>query len=140
MNKYKFFNVRSEKFFEFFSNFVQDPAFDKYEGRDLTVTITEHRPSRTRKQENYYRKCCHLVARESGDYSADDIHEIILGMTWGTHVETILGQQKRIPVRRSADSKNPKEYAELTETLAHLASEYLGYVLPTPEELEQYGS
>lgn len=137
MEQFNFFGDRTEKLLDFLEPMVGPGPVEKYRGRTVVLRLTEYKPSRTRKQENYYRKCCRIVGQEIG-YDPDDIHEIVLATTWGSEVREVFGQKKRVPLKRSADSKNPKEYAELTETLARLAAEYAGFVLPTPEELENY--
>ena len=105
-------------------------------GKADSITITAERTpqTRTRPQENYYRKWCNEFASWSG-LTPDEMHNEMLCITFGTQeVETKFGTKRR-PVKRSGQVKK-EEYSLLIEQLIITAAG-LGFAIP-PAETE-YG-
>ena len=52
----------------------------------------------------------------------------------GSQVITVLGHQKRVPVKRSGDM-SPGEYLDFVDRVKALAAEQLGLYIPDPNEV-----
>lgn len=101
-------------------------------GRDgITVEIRPLKHSRTRPQENYYRKYCAEFGGFCG-MTPDEMHEELLCQCYGSIEQVTRFGIKRRPVKRSSDAKRT-DYSELIETLCRVAAE-TGYYIPPPVE------
>lgn len=109
-------------------------AMARGSGDGLTLTIKRAKQSRTRSQENYYRKWCGAFARWCG-MTPDEMHEELLCMTFGSEeVHTKMGIKRR-PLRRSADA-SINLYGGLIENLQMTAAQ-MGFVVPDPGEIDE---
>lgn len=109
-------------------------AMARGSGDGLTLTIKRAKQSRTRSQENYYRKWCGAFARWCG-MTPDEMHEELLCMTFGSEeVYTKMGIKRR-PLRRSADA-SINLYGGLIENLQMTAAQ-MGFVVPDPGEIDE---
>jgi hypothetical protein len=96
----------------------------------ITLEVKPIRTSRTRHQENYYRKWCNAFAKYCG-MTPDEMHDEILCQCYGSsqHV-TKMGLVRR-PKKRSGDTSKG-DYSDLIETLYRVAAE-MGFNIPPPE-------
>jgi len=102
--------------------------------KDWDLTATIHKAQRSRSVEKYYRGVVlKMIAEHTGD-SEKDLHEVLLGEILGSQVVTILGHQKRVPVKRSGDMA-PAEYMDFVDRVKALAAEHLGLYIPDPGEV-----
>ncbi len=101
----------------------------------ITLIAEKTTKTRTRPQENYYRKWCGEFAKWAG-LTPDEMHEEILCLAFGTvESETKFGVKRR-PVKRSGQVKR-EEYSLLIEQLILTAAE-IGFAIPPPPMPEQY--
>lgn len=113
-----------------------------FEGAKLGVNleISHKKKSRSRAQENYFRKWERGFADFCG-LTQDEMHEELLCRCFGSEeVETRFGIKRR-PSKRSNRS-SPSEYAELIDTLI-IVSAQTGFAVPpppTPEEYKEYAN
>jgi len=127
--------------FSYFSNMFPDAASDlvsvnKSAPEGITIEITPMKISRTRPQENYYRKYCAEFGRYCG-MTPDEMHEELLCETYGsTEHATKFGIRRR-PAKRS-HSASKQDYSQLIETLCRVAAEMGYYVPPAEEERRRY--
>tara|TARA_R110000850_G_scaffold240821_1_gene365334 strand:- start:160 stop:582 length:423 start_codon:yes stop_codon:yes gene_type:complete len=95
----------------------------------LTVIAEKTTYSRSRPQENYYRKWC----RAFGDWAGltpDEMHEELLCIAFGTEeTETKFGYKTR-PAKRSGEVKRD-EYSLLIDHLTITAAK-MGFAVPPP--------
>jgi len=104
---------------------------NKRAAEGVIIEIKPMRASRTRPQENYYRKWCAEFARFCG-MTPDEMHEELLCQCYGsTEHATKFGIRRR-PAKRSNDVDKP-DYSELIETLCRIAAE-VGFYVPPAEE------
>lgn len=97
-------------------------------GKDgISITIEPIKPSRSRVQENYYRKHCAEFAKFCG-MTPDEMHEEMLCQCYGSEeVPTSFGMRRR-PVKRSGQASR-SDYSELVDTMIRIAAE-MGYQIP----------
>jgi hypothetical protein len=113
-----------------------------FEGAKLGINleVSRKKKSRSRPQENYFRKWERGFAEFCG-LTQDEMHDELLRRSFGSEeVETRFGIKTR-PVQRSTRS-SPAEYSELIETLIIVAAE-MGFAIPpppSPEEYEEYAN
>tara|TARA_B000000437_G_scaffold191199_1_gene149666 strand:- start:247 stop:711 length:465 start_codon:yes stop_codon:yes gene_type:complete len=101
----------------------------------VELQISKKRKSRSRPQENYYRKWEREFAKHCG-LTQDEMHTELLCRAFGSEeVETRLGLKVR-PTKRSSKI-SLSEYSELIETLIIIAAE-MGFAIPPPPTPEQY--
>lgn len=101
-------------------------------GKAESITLTAQRTpqTRTRQQENYYRKWCNQFASWAG-LTPDEMHDEILCITFGTEeVDTKFGIKRR-PAKRSGNIKK-EEYALLIDQLIITAAD-IGFAVPPAE-------
>ena len=104
---------------------------NKKAAEGVVIEIKPMRASRTRPQENYYRKWCAEFARFCG-MTPDEMHEELLCQCYGsTEHATKFGIRRR-PAKRSNDV-DKQDYSELIETLCRIAAE-VGFYVPPAEE------
>ena len=108
--------------------------------RGVNLDLSRKQKSRSRPQENYFRKWEREFAKFCG-LTQDEMHDELLRRSFGSEeVETRFGIKTR-PVKRSNRS-TPAEYSELIETLIIVAAE-MGFAIPpppSPEEYEEYAN
>jgi len=93
----------------------------------LTVVAEKTVYSRSRPQENYYRKWCRAFGEWAG-LTPDEMHEEILRIAFGTEeAETKFGSKLR-PAKRSAEVKRD-EYSLLIDHLIITAAK-MGFAIP----------
>lgn len=93
----------------------------------ITLSVSPTKMTRTRNQENYYRKWCGEFAKFCG-MTPDEMHEEMLCQCYGSEeVETRMGVVRR-PVKRSEDCSRT-DYSELVDTLIRVAAE-MGFDVP----------
>lgn len=115
-----------------FPESIQDMvAVNKKATEGLTIEITPIKVSRSRPQENYYRKYCAEFGRFCG-MTPDEMHEELLCECFGSTEHATKFGIKRRPSKRSSDLSR-EEYGQLVETLCRVAAE-IGYYVPPAEE------
>lgn len=115
-----------------FPESIQDMvAVNKKATEGLTIEITPIKVSRSRPQENYYRKYCAEFGRFCG-MTPDEMHEELLCECFGSTEHATKFGIKRRPAKRSSDLSR-EEYGQLVETLCRVAAE-IGYYVPPAEE------
>jgi hypothetical protein len=106
----------------------------------IELEASERKPTRSRPQENYYRKWQREFAEWCG-LTPDEMHHEMLCKAFGSETfETKFGEKRR-PLKRSART-TIAEYSTLIETLIWTAAE-LGFAIPpppTPEQYEEYAN
>jgi len=98
--------------------------------KSLTVTAEETKRTRSRPQENYYRKW----TRSFGDWcglTPDEMHEELLGIAFGTEESETKFGTKRRPAKRSGEVKK-EEYSLLIDQLIITAAN-MGFAIPPPD-------
>lgn len=100
----------------------------------IEVEIRSLRKSRSRQQENYYRKWCRAFAKHTG-LTDGEMHEELLCICYGSETtETMFGMKRR-PLKRSGDTKKDT-YGELIETLIRVAADMDFHVPPSERETD----
>ena len=106
----------------------------------LEVEVYKRKASRSRPQENYYRKWQRNFADWCG-LTPDEMHDELLCRAFGSEVyETKFGEKRR-PLKRSGRT-TIAEYSVLIETLILTAAE-MGFAIPpppTPDQYEEYAN
>ena len=98
--------------------------------KGIQICVDPLKSDRTRSQEKYYRKWAREFAKFTGNTS-DELHEIMLGISFGTEtVQTKFGPKKR-PLLRSGD-QTKETFSELIDTLVRVAAE-MDFQIPPPK-------
>ena len=96
----------------------------------INVTMNKIKRSRSRRQENYYRKWVNEFAKFCG-MTHDELHEELLCRSYGSEdISTKFGIIRR-PIKRSRETTQSK-YSELIDQLILTAAE-MGFAVPDPE-------
>tara|TARA_R100001129_G_C5323715_1_gene248240 strand:+ start:369 stop:797 length:429 start_codon:yes stop_codon:yes gene_type:complete len=99
----------------------------------VKLTVDKVRRSRSRQQENYYRKWVNEFAKWCG-LTHDEMHEELLCRAYGSEeINTKFGFKRR-PIKRSGEA-NREKYSELIDTLIITAAE-MGFAIPEPNDGE----
>jgi len=97
--------------------------------KGLQICIEPLASTRTRSQESYYRKWARAFGNHTGN-TPDEIHDILLGICYGTEiVKTKFGPRKR-PLQRSGE-QSKSTYSELIDTLIRIGAE-MDFEVPPP--------
>jgi hypothetical protein len=103
-------------------------------GKDVTVTLSTKKSTRSQQQLRYYHVLVQMVSDHTG-YTHDEVHDFVMRSRFGTKQVTLNG--KTVEVRRSISNaaKMPKyECVELIEYVIALCDD-LSIRVPTMEEL-----
>jgi len=97
----------------------------------IRISFEKIKKSRSRQQENYYRKWVNEFARWCG-MTHDELHEELLCRAYGSEeISTKFGIRRR-PLKRSNDTTQSK-YGELIDQLIITAAE-IGFAVPEPRD------
>ena len=99
----------------------------------VKLTVDKVKRSRSRQQENYYRKWVNEFAKWCG-LTHDEMHEELLCRAYGSEeINTKFGFKRR-PIKRSGEA-NREKYSELIDTLIITAAE-MGFAVPEPNDVD----
>jgi hypothetical protein len=101
-----------------------------------SVEVREHKPRRTDQQNRYLRACYRIVLEKGGEdfggWTADDLHDFLLGEHFGLEHLKVAGRTHTRPARRSS-RLNKQDMSDYIAFVQQWAAE-LGIYIPDPEE------
>ena len=97
----------------------------------IRITFEKIKKSRSRQQENYYRKWVNEFAKWCG-MTHDELHEELLCRAYGSEELSTKVRIRRRPLKRSNDTTQSK-YGELIDQLIITAAE-IGFAVPEPRD------
>ena len=99
------------------------------------VEITEAKPKRSDPQNRYLWGCVYPTILQAGHldgWSAQDLHEYLLGEHFGWELVEGFGKKRQRPIRRSA-KLNKQEFADYIQFIQQRMAEH-GIYVPDPNE------
>lgn len=102
------------------------------ESTDWRITIDRVRKTRTNDQNAALWGCAYKALHEATGNDPEDLHTFFLGEWSGWDVIDVMGQQRRVPKRRSSKITTV-EFSEFYEFIQRRAAE-CGYNVPSPNE------
>lgn len=104
-------------------------------GQRVKVTVELYRKKRSLEQNSYLWGVVYpTMLREGGDgWTADDIHELMLGEWGGWEVIDLYGQKRKRPKRRSS-KLNTTDFTDFVAYIQQFAAEQ-GIYIPDPNEV-----
>lgn len=108
-------------------------AFLEALGRgDWGVTVAPYKRKRSDAQLRALWGVAYKTLADATGNDPDDLHEFFLGEHFGWEVRAVLGQQRRVPKRRSS-GLNTGEFSDFYAFIQRRAAE-VGYYVPDPGE------
>lgn len=102
-------------------------------GKKVRVTVEVARKSRSRDQNSALWGLAYKILHDATGNDADDLHTFFLGEFFGWEVIDVMGQKRRVPLRRS--SKLTKvEFAEFFAFIQQRSAETVGVYIPDPDK------
>jgi len=102
------------------------------DGKEWTIKVEQYRKKRSNPQNRALWGIAYKTLSEASGNDPDDLHTFFLGEWGGWDVIDVLGQQRRVPLRRSS-KLTTEEFSEFYEFIQRRAAE-CGYYVPSPNE------
>lgn len=106
-------------------------AFYVCEGKEVAVTVTKYRKSRSDNQNRYLWGVVYKLVSESTGYTVDESHAAMKMLFL-----RVLGDGKKPDTVRSTKSLTTTEFEEYTENMRRWAAVEIGTFIPEPNEVE----
>jgi hypothetical protein len=100
--------------------------------KEWRVEISQYRKNRSNDQNRALWGVCYKALSDATGNDPEDLHTFFLGEWSGWDVIDVMGQQKRVPKRRSS-KMTTVEFSEFYEFIQRRAAE-CGYYVPSPNE------
>ena len=100
---------------------------------DWGVTVGPYRRKRSDQQNRMLWGIAYKTLADATGNDPDDLHEFFLGDHFGWEVRTVMGQQRRVPKRRSS-GLTTGEFSDYYAFIQRRAAE-VGYYVPDPGEI-----
>lgn len=103
-------------------------------GKELRVEVCEYRKRRSQDQNAALWGVAYKTLSDATGNDAEDLHTFFLGEWGGWEVITVMGQQRRVPKRRSS-KLTTVEFSEFYAFIQQRAAETVGVYVPDPDPL-----
>lgn len=103
-------------------------------GKELRVEVCEYRKRRSQDQNAALWGVAYKTLSDATGNDAEDLHTFFLGEWGGLEVITVMGQQRRVPKRRSS-KLTTVEFSEFYAFIQQRAAETVGVYVPDPDPL-----
>lgn len=103
-------------------------------GKELRVEVCEYRKRRSQDQNAALWGVAYKTLSDATGNDADDLHTFFLGEWGGWEVITVMGQQRRVPKRRSS-KLTTVEFADFYAFIQRRSAETVGVYVPDPDPL-----
>lgn len=101
-------------------------------GKELRVEICEHRKRRSDEQNRALWGLAYKILHDATGNDPEDLHEFFLGEHFGWEVIDVMGQKRRVPIRRSSKLSRV-EFAEFFDFIQRRSAETVGVFIPDPD-------
>jgi hypothetical protein len=101
-------------------------------GKELRVEVCEYRKRRSQDQNAALWGVAYKTLSDATGNDADDLHTYFLGEWAGWEVITVMGQQRRVPKRRSS-KLTTVEFSEFYAFIQQRSAETVGVYVPDPD-------
>ena len=103
-------------------------------GKELRVEVGEYRKRRSQDQNAYLWGVVYKTLGDATGNDADDLHAYFLGEWAGWEVIDVMGQQRRVPKRRSS-KLTTVEFSDYVAFIQQRAAETVGVFIPDPDPM-----
>jgi hypothetical protein len=101
-------------------------------GKELRVEVCEHRKRRSDDQNRALWGLAYKILHDATGNDPEDLHEFFLGEHFGWEVIDVMGQKRRVPIRRSSKLSRV-EFAEFFDFIQRRSAETVGVFIPDPD-------
>lgn len=101
-------------------------------GKELRVEVCEYRKRRSQDQNAALWGVAYKTLSDATGNDAEDLHTFFLGEWGGWEVITVMGQQRRVPKRRSS-KLTTVEFADFYAFIQRRSAETVGVYVPDPD-------
>lgn len=103
-------------------------------GKDLRVEVSEYRKRRSQDQNAALWGIAYKTLSDATGNDPDDLHAYFLGEWSGWETITVMGQQRRVPKRRSS-KLTTVEFSEFYAFIQQRSAETVGVFIPDPDPM-----
>lgn len=103
-------------------------------GKELRVEVCEYRKRRSQDQNAALWGVAYKTLSDATGNDADDLHVYFLGEWGGWETVSVMGQARRVPIRRSS-KLTTVEFADFYAFIQRRAAETVGVYVPDPDPL-----
>lgn len=101
-------------------------------GREIRVEVCEYRKRRSDDQNKALWGLAYKLLHEATGHDVDDLHAFFLGEFFGWETIDVLGQKRRVPIKRSS-KLTTVEFSEFFSFIQQRAAETVGIYIPDPD-------
>jgi hypothetical protein len=101
-------------------------------GKALRVEVSEYRKRRSDDQNRALWGVAYKTLRDATGNDPDDLHTFFLGEWFGWETIDVMGQKRRVPLRRSS-KLTTAEFAEFYAFIQQRSAETVGVFIPDPD-------
>lgn len=106
-------------------------------GKELRVEVSEYRKRRSQDQNAALWGVAYKTLHDATGNDADDLHTFFLGEWAGWETIDVMGQKRRVPLRRSS-KMTTVEFSEFYAFIQQRSAETVGVFIPDPDPM--YGT
>lgn len=103
-------------------------------GKELRVEVCEYRKRRSQDQNAALWGVAYKTLHDATGNDPDDLHTYFLGEWGGWETIDVMGQKRRVPIRRSS-KLTTVEFAEFYAFIQQRSAETVGVYIPDPDPL-----
>lgn len=111
-----------------------DYVMNAHEGKEVRVDVCEYRRRRSQDQNSALWGVAYKTLSDATGHDADDLHTFFLGEWGGWETIDVLGQKRRVPIRRSS-KLTTVEFSDFYAFIQRRAAETAGVYIPDPDPL-----
>ncbi len=101
-------------------------------GKEIRVEVCEYRKRRSDDQNKALWGLAYKILSDATGNDADDLHTFFLGEFFGWEVIDVMGQKRRVPIRRSS-KLTTVEFADFFAFIQQRSAETVGVYIPDPD-------
>jgi hypothetical protein len=106
------------------------------DNHSFAIEIKRHTKKRSDDQNRYLWVVVYATLRRETGNEPEHLHEYFLGEFFGWETVDVLGQQKRVPMRRSS-KLSTMEFAEFVAFIQQRSAETAGVYIPDPDPFHE---
>jgi hypothetical protein len=103
-------------------------------GKKLRVEVSEYRKRRSDDQNRALWGVAYKTLHDATGNDPEDLHEFFLGEFFGWEIRDVLGQKRKVPMRRSS-KLSTVEFADFYAFIQRRSAETVGVFIPDPDPL-----
>lgn len=111
---------------------LRDFVMNALPGKELRVEVCEYRKRRSDDQNKALWGLAYKILHDATGNDPDDLHTFFLGEHFGWEVIDVMGQKRRVPIKRSS-KLTTVEFAEFFEFIQRRSAETVGVYIPDPD-------